>query len=200
MADSASTPRIRLTQALFLLVLWAVAVSDGHLFDGLGGLAVQAAGFVLVSVGTLWRIWTSAFIAGRKDAELVDAGPYARCRHPLYFGSLVAGLGLALTTRSLVLTIALPATMFLVLWRAMRREERFLGEHYGPAWAAYRARVPAIWPRLGPVALGARYEVNLPVYRKAFFDAATIFALWLFVVGLDALRPYGAWRAWFPLP
>jgi protein-S-isoprenylcysteine O-methyltransferase Ste14 len=200
MADSASTPRIRLTQALFLLVLWAVAVSDGHLFEGLGGLAAQAAGFVLVSVGTLWRIWTSAFIAGRKDAELVDEGPYARCRHPLYFGSLVAGLGMALTTRSLVLTIALPTILFLILGRAMRREERFLGEHYGQAWAAYRASVPAIWPRLGPVAVGARREVNLPVYRKAFFDAATIFALWLVVVGLDALRPYGAWQAWFPLP
>ena len=200
MTDSASTPRIRLTQALFLLVLWAVAVSDGHLFEGLGGLAAQAAGFVLVSVGTLWRIWTSAFIAGRKDAELVDEGPYARCRHPLYLGSLIAGLGLALTTRSLVLTIALPTILFLILWRAMRREERFLSEHYGQAWFDYRDRVPAIWPRLGPVAVGARREVNLPLYRKAFFDAATIFALWLVVVGLDALRPHGAWQAWFPLP
>ena len=200
MAASASTPRIRLTQALFLLVLLTVAFSDRHLFEGLGGLAAQAAGFVLVSTGTLWRIWTSAFIAGRKDAELVEAGPYARCRHPLYFGSLVAGLGLALTTRSLVLTILLPTTIFLVLWRAVQREERFLGDHYGQAWVAYRGRVPAFWPRLGPVAPGARREVNLPVYRKAFFDAATIFALWLFLVGLDALRPYGAWRAWFPLP
>jgi protein-S-isoprenylcysteine O-methyltransferase Ste14 len=200
MAASASTPRIRLTQALFLLVLLTVAFSDRHLFEGLGGLAAQAAGFVLVSTGTLWRIWTSAFIAGRKDAELVEAGPYARCRHPLYFGSLVAGLGLALTTRSLVLTILLPTTIFLVLWRAVQREERFLGDHYGQAWVAYRGRVPAIWPQPGPAAPGAQREVNLHVYRKAFFDAATIFALWLFLVGLDALRPYAAWRAWFPLP
>ena len=200
MTVSASTPRIRLTQALFLLMLWAVAFSDRHLFEGLGGLAAQATGFVLVGAGTLWRIWTSVFIAGRKDAELVEAGPYARCRHPLYFGSLVAGLGLALTTRSLTLTFLLPATLFWLLWRAMQREEHFLSERYGQAWIAYRVRVPAIWPRLGPVAPTARREVDLPVYRKAFFDAATIFALWLFVVGLDALRPYGAWQAWFPLP
>ena len=200
MVASASTPRIRLTQALFLLLLLAVAFSDGHLFEGLGGLAAQAAGFALVIAGTLWRIWTSAFIAGRKDAELVDAGPYARCRHPLYLGSLVAALGLALTTRSLVLTILLPATIFLVLWRAIRREERFLGERYGQAWATYRSRVPAIWPRLGPLAVAETCEVNLLVYRKAFWDAATVLALWLLVVGLDAVHPYGAWRAWFPLP
>jgi protein-S-isoprenylcysteine O-methyltransferase Ste14 len=200
MTVSSSTPRIRLTQALFVLVLAAVALSGGRAFGGPGGLLAQAAGFLLVACGTLWRLWASVFIAGRKDVEVVDIGPYARCRHPLYLGSLAAGLGLALSTRSLVLTLALPATLAVFHWLAVRREERFLAERHGAAWEAYRARVPAFWPRSGRSPALPRREVDLAVYRKAFLDAATMLGVWGMIVALDALRMQGAWRDWFVLP
>ncbi len=200
MTASQSTSRIRRTQALYFLILLAVAVTGGRTFGGLGGLAAQATGFVLVTAGTLWRVWTSVFIAGRKDAEVVDAGPYARCRHPLYLGSLVVGLGLALTTRSLVLTLVLPATLATFFWLAARREERNLEDRHDRAWATYRSRVPAIWPRFGRAAASGHRAVDLAVYRKAFLDAATMFGVWLLIVALDALRMQGAWQAWFRLP
>jgi hypothetical protein len=140
------------------------------------------------------------FVAGRKDVELVDVGPYARCRHPLYFGSLVTGIGLALSTRSLVLTIALPAVLAGLLWFAARREEHYLAARHGAAWRDYRARVSAFWPSLRGAPMPARREVELQVYRKAFLDAATMFGLWLLVVALDGLRMQGAWQAPFGLP
>ena len=200
MAVSMSTPRIRLTQFLYVLALLAVALTDGRALEGMAGLAAQAAGFALVVAGTLWRVWASAFIAGRKDAEVVDAGPYARCRHPLYLGSLVAGLGLALSTRSIVLTVALPSILTALLGLAIRREERLLKDQHDEAWLRYRDRVPALWPRSGPVPAVGRREVDLPVYRKAFFDAATMMLLWLLVISLDGLRARGAWEALFALP
>lgn len=200
MTTSASTARIRLTQALYLLALLLVAVSGGRSLEGLPGLAVQALGFVLVVLGTLWRLWTTAFIAGRKDVQLVEEGPYARCRHPLYLGSLVAGLGLALTTRSVVLMLALPAALVLLHGSALHREEAFLAARHGQSWQAYRARVPALWPRFGPLPSPARLELDLEIYRKAFLDAATVLALWLLVVALDALRSQGAWPTAFTLP
>lgn len=200
MTTSASTARIRLTQALYLLALLLVAVSGGRSLQGLPGLGAQALGFVLVVLGTLWRLWTTAFIAGRKDVQLVEEGPYARCRHPLYLGSLVAGLGLALTTRSVTLMVALPATLVLLHGSALHREEAFLAARHGEAWRAYRARVPALWPRRGPLPAPARRELDLAIYRKAFLDAATVLALWLLIVALDALRSQGAWPAAFNLP
>ena len=200
MNEFSSTPRIRLTQAFYVLLLMAVALSGGRFFAGATGPAVEAAGFALVVAGTLWRLWASVFVAGRKDVELVDVGPYARCRHPLYFGSLVAGMGLALSTRSLVLTIALPAVLAGSLWFAARREERYLAGRHGAAWRDYRARVNAFWPGLRGAPTPARREVELSVYRKAFLDAATMFGLWLLVVALDALRMQGAWQAAFGLP
>jgi len=197
---SSSTARIRRTQLLFLACIVLVAISGGRAFEGMAGLAAQSLGFVLVTAGTLYRMWSSVFIAGRKDLEIVQDGPYARCRHPLYLGSLVAGLGLALSTRSLVLAIALPAVLAVLMAQAIRREERFLAQQHGAAWADYARRVRALWPgrtgRPGPL----RREVDLAVYRKAFLDAATVLGLWLVIVAVDTLRTQGAWAPLFRLP
>lgn len=200
MAASMSTRRIRLTQSLYVLVLLAVALTDGRALEGLAGLAAQCAGFLLVAAGTLWRVWASVFIAGRKDTEVVDTGPYARCRHPLYFGSLVAGLGLALSTRSLVLTVALPAVLLVMLWLAILREERLLRDRHDQQWVRYRERVPVLWPRLGALPAAGRREVDLTVYGKAFLDAASVLCVWLLVISLDGLRAQGAWAPLFRLP
>ena len=200
MAVSSSTPRIRLTQALYAGLLLAVALSGGRTFETAAGLAAQAAGFALVVAGTLWRMWASVFIAGRKDVELVEAGPYARCRHPLYFGSLVAALGLGLSTRSLVLAIAVPLSMAALAGLAMRREERLLAGRFGSQWQDYRHRVPALWPRGGRISATVRRDIDVQVYFKAFLDAATVFGLWLLVVALDGLRSTGAWTAPWTLP
>lgn len=200
MAVSSSTPRIRVTQALYLALLLVVALSGGRALEAAAGLLAQAVGFALVVAGTLWRMWASVFIAGRKDVELVDAGPYARCRHPLYLGSLVAAFGLGLSTRSLVLALAVPLTMGVLAGFAMRSEERFLADRHGSQWQAYRSRVPALWPRGGRMSAMGRRDIDVSVYFKAFLDAATMFGLWLLVVALDALRSMGAWVAPWILP
>ena len=200
MATSVSTPRIRHTQRLFLVVVLVTALADGRILDGTLGLAAQAAGFVLVVTGTLYRMWASVFIAGRKDVEVVMDGPYGRCRHPLYLGSLVAGLGLALSTRSLVISLGVPIVLAGLLGSAIRREERVLAGRHGDAWSAYAARVPALWPRGRGAPDLPRREVDLTIYRKAFLDAATVLGLWLLLVAVDALRSQGLWPALFRLP
>jgi protein-S-isoprenylcysteine O-methyltransferase Ste14 len=197
---SSSTARIRRTQLLFLAAIVLVALSGGRALEGAAGLAAQWLGFVLVTAGTLYRMWSSVFIAGRKDVEIVREGPYARCRHPLYLGSLVAGLGLALSTRSLVLALALPAVLAGLLAQAIRREERFLARRHGDAWADYAARVPALWPSRPGTDGPQRREVDLAIYRKAFLDAATVLGLWLVIVAVDTLRTQGAWTPLFRLP
>lgn len=197
---SASTPRIRSTQFLLLGVLLLVAVSGGRTFEGPAGLVAQVLGFALVTAGTLFRMWSSVFIAGRKDVELVRDGPYARCRHPLYFGSLVAGIGLALSTRSLVLAIALPLVLAALLAAAIRREERALALRHGLEWADYARRVPALWPRSVTGVVTGHRSVDLAIYRKSFQDAAAMFGLWMALVTADALRTQGWWTEAFRLP
>lgn len=196
MSLSASTPRLRLTHGLYAVALLAAALSDGAALAGGTGLAAQAAGFVLVAGATLWRLWASVFVAGRKDSELVTDGPYARCRHPLYFGSLVAGLGIGLTTRSVVITAVVAAVLAVTLWRAAAREDEWLAARHGAAWRQYRAQVPAWLPRLVRSPAPDFRAVQLRIYRKAFLDAGSMLGLWLLIVLVDALRTRGGW----PLP
>jgi hypothetical protein len=94
MSRSPSTPRLRITIALLVAVLVLVAVSERGWATGLAGEALQLAGLAGIACAALGRVWTSVFIAGRKDEALVRAGPYSALRHPLYGLSLLAALGI----------------------------------------------------------------------------------------------------------
>jgi protein-S-isoprenylcysteine O-methyltransferase Ste14 len=200
MGTTDSRPRVRLTHAIYLLVLAAVAITDGRAIDGGAALAAQALGFVLVAAAVLERLWTTLFIAGRKGAELVVNGPYATSRHPLYFWSVVAALGIGLTTRSIVLTFALPLAIGLGATFAARREDAALLSSHDTAWRGYRNTVPAFWPALSMDHLPDIVTVQPRIYWRAFLDAASFLTLWLCVILLEDLRAVGAWASWFRLP
>ncbi len=200
MATSGSTPRIRLTQLLYLLVLALSATSDGRSLQGAGSLLAQSGGFVLVAVAVLWRLWTTLFIAGRKNEELVRDGPFARCRHPLYLGSVVGSAGIGLTTLSLTLAIALPLMVGAIVLLAARREDSALLAAHGDAWREYADSVPAFLPNRLRQRSPDWVTVPVRIYRKAFLDAASFLGLWLLVLLTESLRAGGTWPAWFQLP
>lgn len=195
-----NTVRVRLTLAFYLVVVTIVAISDGRLLEGGVGLAAQAAGFVLVVTAVLARMWTTLFIAGRKEQSLVRDGPYTACRHPLYAASIVAALGIGFTTRSLVLACAVPVAVAVVTGFAARREEAVLARLHGDAWRDYREAVQRFWPRWSRLRLPETVTVPVGIYRKAFLDAASFLVLWFLVLLCDALRTAGGWPALFHLP
>jgi protein-S-isoprenylcysteine O-methyltransferase Ste14 len=200
MTASASTPRIRLTRLIYVLVLAAAALGEGRAIEGDAGLLAQAAGFVLVVAAVLGRLWTTLFIAGRKEEELVRDGPYSICRHPLYLCSIIASLGIALTTRSVALLLALPALIGVIVGIAARREDRALSLAHRDDWPSYRDAVPGFRPAWSRHRMPELVSVPPAIYRKAFLDAASFLALWLAVLLLETLRAGGAWPALFRLP
>jgi protein-S-isoprenylcysteine O-methyltransferase Ste14 len=130
MTESASTPRLRATFAIYLALVAATAVvgpreipAGWHYLAGLGG-------FMCVALACLGRIWTSLFIAGHKDEVLVTTGPYALCRHPLYSFSVLGALGLGLTSRSALLCIAVVILIMALVVYAAACEEQFLADAY----------------------------------------------------------------------
>lgn len=200
MTASASTPRIRLTRLIYLLVLAAAALSEGRAVEDDAGLLAQAAGFLLVVAAVLGRLWTTLFIAGRKEEELVREGPYSACRHPLYLCSVIASLGIALTTRSVAMMVALPALVGVIAGVAARREDLALSQAHRDDWHRYRDAVPGFRPAWSQHRMPDRVSVPPAIYRKAFLDAASFLALWLAVLLLETLRAGGAWPALFRLP
>jgi protein-S-isoprenylcysteine O-methyltransferase Ste14 len=79
---------------------------------------------------------------------LITNSAFARVRHPLYAGSLMFYLSLVMATLSLV-SLAVWGAMFAFYDVIASYEERRLAEAFGPAYQAYRAKVPKWLPRFG---------------------------------------------------
>lgn len=80
----------------------------------------------------------------KDDGPLVQTGPYALVRHPMYSGGLVLALGWALYVRSW-LTLGYVAALFVFLDVKSRREEKWLAAKF-PDYPAYQKRVRKLIP------------------------------------------------------
>ncbi|HEX6636387.1 MAG TPA: isoprenylcysteine carboxylmethyltransferase family protein [Steroidobacteraceae bacterium] len=181
MTESASTPRLRITFAIYLALIAATAVIGPAGMAGWHYYGMGIAGFVLVCLACLGRVWCSVFIAGHKDADLVTTGPYARCRHPLYAFSIVGALGLGLTSRSWLLCIATVLLIAALLIYAASCEEQFLADAFPEQFRIYVASTPNMWWPGRAMVLPAQLDVRPEVFWKAFVDAGSFFLLWLLV-------------------
>lgn len=88
----------------------------------------------------------STFPKPRRRAVLVETGVYARTRHPMYGGLIIAAVGWALWRMS-GLHLFLAAVLGLYMNLKASREESFLVERF-PGYASYRTRTHRLIPRL----------------------------------------------------
>jgi protein-S-isoprenylcysteine O-methyltransferase Ste14 len=77
-------------------------------------------------------------------APLIETGPFALVRHPMYSGGLVFALGWALFVRSWM-TAGYVVVLFIFLDFKSRYEEKWLMEKF-PTYRDYRKRVPKLIP------------------------------------------------------
>lgn len=106
------------------------------------------AGLALAVAGAVIRAWAAGTL--HKNRVLTTDGPYAHTRNPLYLGSLLIGLGVALASGRLLLVAACVLFFAALYPRTVRSEERHLAGLYGDDFAAYRGAVPPFLPRLRP--------------------------------------------------
>lgn len=146
--DIQSVQRVR-KAAMLLGIVAVVAVAVVTRSEwGTGPIheATEAFGLGLIAICIVGRAWCSLYIGGRKKAEIVDRGPYSISRNPLYVFSFVGAFGVGAQTGSLVLAALFLGVTVMVFWFTVRREEAWLSEAFGPAYAAYVARTPRFGP------------------------------------------------------
>jgi protein-S-isoprenylcysteine O-methyltransferase Ste14 len=118
--------------------------------------ALLATGGVLAALGLLIRAWSAGTI--EKGQSLAVSGPYAFTRNPLYLGSFVIGIGLALTGGHWVWPAAFLVFFGTVYLPTMQREAERLTELFGSRYAEYARQVPTFLPRLTPYRPGPTQE------------------------------------------
>jgi len=110
------------------------------------GLALVVLGlsFSVAARIRLGRNW-SGTVTLKKDHELIQSGPYALVRHPIYTGALLALAGTIVAIDRWRALVALPLLIAGILYK-ISVEERFMRAQFGEAYERYRGRVKALVP------------------------------------------------------
>ncbi|HTV16695.1 MAG TPA: isoprenylcysteine carboxylmethyltransferase family protein [Acidobacteriaceae bacterium] len=153
-------------------------------------LLVTALAVLLVCVGAVLRVWGSAYLgssivhSGTMHGDAVMAGgPYRFVRNPLYIGSVLPALGIAILMPpwgAVFFLVALPLFYF----RLILGEEAYLAERLGAPYQDYRQRVPRLIPSLRPRIAGAAAR---PSWLEGLLGE-------IFVVGAAVCMAALAWR------
>jgi protein-S-isoprenylcysteine O-methyltransferase Ste14 len=115
------------------IVLWLATPTLRSLFIG-GAIAMM---------GESIRIWAAGHL--EKSKEVTSSGPYRYTRHPLYLGSSLIGIGMAVVANNAMVAVIVISYLALTLTAAMRSEEAHLREKFGGAYDAYaQQRAPSI--------------------------------------------------------
>lgn len=129
-----------------LLSAWAMV--PVYLLFARPTVPLLVAGLCIALAGIVVRGWAAGAI--RKNSILTTHGPYALTRNPLYLGSFLMGMGVAVAS-GVVWILALLVVFFVIVYgRTMRREEARLSRLFGEEFERYAAAVPRFIPRPAP--------------------------------------------------
>jgi protein-S-isoprenylcysteine O-methyltransferase Ste14 len=114
------------------------------------GLGIYIAGCAFVlwarrTLGKMWGISTSQQVKLLDDHQLIQSGPYAYVRNPMYFGWWVAMFGLTLLYPVWMIFLLLAFSIISFIGRA-RREEKALAERFGGQWIEYKKHTKFLIP------------------------------------------------------
>ncbi len=122
--------------------LWVTPAPLGWLLFALVAIGFIFTWMARLHLGPLW----SSTAAPTEDHRIVDTGPYAIVRHPVYAGVLLAALATA-AERGRIEALAGVAVLIAGISLRAKLEERFLRHDLGDAaYTAYRCRVPMLIP------------------------------------------------------
>ncbi len=137
----------------FFYFLWIPLFSLTGLASTLSkvaGLALYVLGLALVlwarrTLGRNWGISTSSQVTLLDQHRLVQTGPYAWIRHPMYTGWWTCMLGLVLLYPVWAVFLLLVFSVVSFANRASR-EEAALAARFGEGWAAYKKQTKRLIP------------------------------------------------------
>lgn len=156
---------------------------------------IEMAGVALVIACVAGRMWSILYIGGRKNSDLVTAGPYSMTRNPLYFFSTVGAAGVGLMLGSFVMAGALGLVAWLALGYTASREAGYLRSLFGTAYDDYARVTPMFWPKPSLYREPAQASFSPQTLRRTFLDGL----VFLLVFPLVELIEYAQEAGYLPV-
>jgi protein-S-isoprenylcysteine O-methyltransferase Ste14 len=135
-------------------------------------IAVLIFGILCALIAASLRTWAAAYLnssivkhTSMQGDQVVADGPYRFLRNPLYVGTIIHTLALALLMPPSGALVCIVLTGLFEL-RLIAGEEAFLTAKLGEPYVAYRTNVPALFPALTPRVPASPTQPHWP---QAFF-------------------------------
>jgi hypothetical protein len=155
---------------------------QGWLTFSAATVVLLAIALVFTALGAFFRIWGSAYVGssvvkspGMHGAAMLADGPFRRTRNPLYLGTLLHTIGVAILMPPSGALFAV-ALLWIFQVRLALAEEPFLAARFGQPYLDYKAAVPRFLPALTPQvpAAGAQPHWLQSLLGELYFPAAVL--------------------------
>ena len=184
--------RLIIVQVAAVVAIGLLLFSKPFLSEGSGAHeSLELAGFILVLVCVLGRLWSILYVGGRKNDELIVSGPFSMMQNPLYFFSTVGAVGIGLMFGSVLAAAILGLASFLVFRFTARKEAEFLFGKFGAAYAAYAERTPLFWPNPMLYRDQDQWLFSTSALKSTFRDGLYFLALFPLIETVEYLRMSG---------
>ena len=170
--------RLFIPKLLFLPAILLAPVSQYvYAEDGFWDTTWEVLSLLILMIAVIGRVWTAAYISGRKTHELVDRRALFIDEKSivLFQHARLPGAGLAF--EKLTVALAFVVVFWVLHWPTILAEESKLRNKFGEVYDAYAKSVPRFWPRIG------RMKLPAITFSPIAFNRACA-ALWLHHAGI----------------
>jgi protein-S-isoprenylcysteine O-methyltransferase Ste14 len=107
---------------------------------------IEFLGYICVIFTAIGRVYTTGFLGGNKNKNLITGGPFSIVRNPLYSLSLLGTLGVGFLSMRLGLILLAPIGTAYIYHNLVKREEANLTNIFGAPYTEYLTKVPRFVP------------------------------------------------------
>jgi len=192
--------RTRLSKVVAILVIIAFIIGKqkfelSNLTEGI----IDVIALLLVTVGTLGRVWCAFYISGFKNKKIVTDGPYSTSRNPLYLYSLIGAIGIGLVTHSLAVLSFIVIAFAIYYPFVIVGEERKLASILGKDYQEYSKRVPRFFPKFSLFHQPQEYTVKPKVFYKDLRDVTMFIVTYCLILLINVLKTNDIIPTYFPI-
>jgi protein-S-isoprenylcysteine O-methyltransferase Ste14 len=137
-----------------------------------------AVGCAVTFAGEALRVWAAGHL--EKGREVTRSGPYRFVAHPLYLGSAIIGVGMAIASARVSVALMVAAYVAATLIPAIRTEEAWLRGAFGEEYDAYR--------RMRAAPVSRRFSLGRAMANREYRAVAGL------VLGAALLAIKAGWR------